>query len=98
MGKEKERSPSRTIEYIDPSSGKEVAELQIAVGWKGRLGNHHYTLDLPLDSSFGLYYLLLTEFGHQIFCLSPDSCFYTTAQRPAALLEPSLLDPSLWPL
>ena len=93
MGKEKESKPSRAIEYIDPSSGKEVAELQTAVGWKGRLGNHHYMLDLPLDSSLGLCYWLLTEFGHQIFRLTPNSCSYTTAQRPAALL-----DLSLWPL
>lgn len=47
VGKEKERNPLRAIEYIDPSSGKEVAELKTAVGWKGRLGNQHYMLDLP---------------------------------------------------
>lgn len=56
--RKRKKNPSRAIEYIDPSSGKEVAELQTDVGWKGRQGNHHYILDLPLDSSLGLCYWL----------------------------------------
>lgn len=72
-----ERNSSRAIEYIDPTSGKEVAELQTAVGWKWRLGNHQYIFDLPLDSSLGPCHQLLTEFGPQIFCVIPYRCILT---------------------